>query len=196
MYNRFQLRKKPLNFFVFDQSKKPLTILKHKNMRRLILLMVIIAGTMLTTTAQPHGKRQMSNPNRNEMNCFIPNLTEDQQTQIETLRLEYMKQCNQYQAEIAEMQATKHKLMIADKPDQKSINALIDKISSKQAEMHKATVAHQIAVRNLLTDEQKVVFDNRPMNRKNYGKGRSNEFRGRMGMGMGPFCPMNQNQAK
>ncbi len=148
-------------------------MLKLEFMKRAII------GTLLLTTvafgmmAQPYGKGPNVNPGGQPYYC-IPNLTEQQSQQIEKLRVEHLKKMNTIRAEMEKLRAEKHALMIAEKPDQKVIDAIIDKMAAQRATMQKEQARHHLAVRALLTDEQNVYFDQKTFNKRTvkvWGKG-------------------------
>lgn len=148
----------------------------------------IIAALMLTTVAfgmmaQPYGKGPNVNAGEKPY-CCIPNLTEQQSQQIEKLRVEHLKKMNTMRAEMEKLRSEKHALMIAEKPDQKAIDATIDKMAAQRATMQKEQARYHLAVRALLTDEQKVYFDQKTSNnRKGKGWGKGYGPRGNRGCG-------------
>ncbi len=162
-------------------------------MKRTAIIAAMLIGSMLTATAQPNEKGSRNHEPRMERECILPNLTDEQNAKIETMKIEHLKVRNQHQAEMAELRASKRKLMIAEKPDQKAIDAVLEKMGAKQTEMHKAAAAHKLAIRNLLTDEQKVVFDSRPPKGKHGGRHGNHEGCGHRKMEMHPNCPRNNN---
>lgn len=91
--------------------------------------------------------------------CRIPDLSDEQEAQMTELRNTHFAQVKNLRAELDVLRAEKRKLMIADSPDAKAIDAKIDAMSEIQTQMQKLQVAHHLAVRNLLTAEQKVYYD-------------------------------------
>ncbi len=135
-----------------------------------ILALIFIAG-IETLYAQPgsdeaHGK--MDKKEKCEMApeagmCHnIPNLTEEQQQKITKLQTGMMKEMQGIHDQLAEKHAHLKTLSHAEKPDQNAINKTIDEISDLQAQMMKKRFSHRQEIRNILTDEQKVVFDTNP----------------------------------
>lgn len=86
-------------------------------------------------------------------------LTEDQKAQIEEYRLAHMKSMqslkNQLNIKRAELQAS----ITSDNPEKKEIDVLIDEISNLSEQQMTARIYHQLDVRGILTEEQKVKFD-------------------------------------
>lgn len=119
---------------------------------------------------------------RAQNNCAnLPELTQEQQTKIQDLRTAQIAQTTAHRARMDELRAQKQSMRIAENPDMNQINAIIDQMSALRAEHMKATVAHQQSIREILTPEQRVVFDSRTANgprfenkagnRGNFGRG-------------------------
>jgi len=89
----------------------------------------------------------------------MPDLTQEQMKKIEDLQIAHLKEVNQAKNQIAEKRAHLRTLQSADKVDNTSINKTIDDITTLQNDMMKKNEAHRQAVRNLLTEKQKVIFD-------------------------------------
>jgi Spy/CpxP family protein refolding chaperone len=86
------------------------------------------------------------------------NLTSEQLTRIQELRLEFQKDIlssrMQLQTHYVELRT-----MYMNETDQAKIEAKIDQIDKSELELEKKWMDHQAQIRNLLTDEQKVIFD-------------------------------------
>ena len=153
-----------------------------------------MALVMMTaaSNAQPmHGMRQ--NQPGPGMNCGGPvhsqlNLTEDQQKQITALRVAHQKEMQPLQNDIAIKQAELQKYRSADKPDMAQINSTIDAIGKLKTDLQKKRVAHQLAVRALLTDEQKLIFDAKGSRGGKGGKGGKGGYGGNGGGGCNGGC--------
>jgi Spy/CpxP family protein refolding chaperone len=91
--------------------------------------------------------------------AMIPNLTEDQQKKISDLRTAHQKDMLNLRNDLAIKEAELKKYRTADKPDIALINKTIDEIGKLRTDMEKKRVSHELAVRGLLTDEQKTAFD-------------------------------------
>ncbi|MFT3740577.1 MAG: Spy/CpxP family protein refolding chaperone [Breznakibacter sp.] len=96
----------------------------------------------------------------------IPNLTDEQKSKIEALRVPYQKQIQVFQNKMGELKAHQRTLETADKADLKSINANIDEITKVQNQLLKTQAEHHQQIRGLLTDEQKLWFDQRGDHKK------------------------------
>ncbi|MBN1154117.1 Spy/CpxP family protein refolding chaperone [candidate division KSB1 bacterium] len=101
-----------------------------------------------------------------KMGAGIPDLTTEQQSQIQDLRTAHQKEIIPLEAEL-DVEEINLNEMIKDGKDSKTIENQAKKIGDLKNKLYIKQIQHRIAVRNLLTDEQKVFFDkmkhNRPM---------------------------------
>jgi Spy/CpxP family protein refolding chaperone len=93
--------------------------------------------------------------------CIIPDLTEEQQVQMKELRLARLEKSTQHRNQMDELRARKRNLMTQNDVDNEAINAIIDEMTSLSNVQMKEAVKQRQAVRNILTDEQRVIFDSR-----------------------------------
>ncbi len=106
----------------------------------------------------------------------IPNLTEEQKTQIDAINLKYKKEVLPLHNEIREMRAKITTLTTQDKVNLEEVYALIDAIALKHAEIEKKRTAKHNDIRNLLTEEQRVVFDmHQTKNHSNHSRANGNK---------------------
>jgi len=84
----------------------------------------------------------------------IPNLSDEQKAKLEKLHAEHQKLMAAAKADM-EKQAAEMKALMKDPVDAKKIEAKIDEIAMLKAGMQKKCLAHCLAVRALLTAEQK-----------------------------------------
>lgn len=130
-----------------------------KIMLSLVALMFI--GTTILT-AQTAEKKDSDNTGiccSGRMWQDIPDLTQDQTKKIEDLHIAHLKEVNQLRSQMTEKKAHLRTLQTADKTDNAAINKTIDEITALQNNLMKKNEAHRQAVRNILTDKQKVIFD-------------------------------------
>ncbi len=128
-----------------------------------------VALFVLFVSFESFGQRGMRGNQYGE--CILPDLTEEQQTQIEALRTERIAATTQHRAEMNELRARKRSLTLAENPNMNEINAIIDQMAQKRATQLKALEEHRQEVRNLLTPEQRVIFDSRARNLGRMGQG-------------------------
>ena len=101
-------------------------------------------------------QRGMKNPGPK-----LPDLTEEQEEQIQSLRTDHLKAMLPLKNELNEMKARLRTLSTADNVDMNEINTLIDEMGEIKIRMMKSGAANRQKIRMLLTDEQRVVFDSR-----------------------------------
>ncbi len=109
--------------------------------------------------------------------AFITDLTEDQQKQIDALKLNIIKESISIKNLIGEKQAHLKTISTGDNVDMAAVNKTIDELFALKADLHKKHITFQQDVRKLLTADQKVMFD------IHAGKCK--------GQGMGQGCQMN-----
>lgn len=117
--------------------------------------------------------------------CYYLNLTPEQEQKINDLRVKHLKEVTPLRNELAEKRAHLRTLESADKPDMNAINKTIDEINSLRTKMMKAGAAHRAEVSQLLTDEQRVLFNSRGPRGKGM-KGQQGYMGRGMGLGLGP----------
>jgi len=88
-------------------------------------------------------------------------LNDQQREEIQKIRTEQFNALNQTSNQLREKRARLETLQNADNPDMNEINKAIDEIAALQAQEMKAQAATRQQVRNLLTDEQRAVYDRR-----------------------------------
>ncbi len=146
----------------------------------LVLVAALLLSINLGVMAQQGNGRGNGSGFQNWNNCEnIPDLTEDQQSQIKTLRTAHWKDMQNFRNELGEKRARMQTLRTADKVNMDEINDLIEEMGTIRTNKQKNSVAHHMDVRKLLTDDQKVYFDSRS---------------GRRGAGMGNKCGFRQGQ--
>ncbi|MGC9375221.1 MAG: Spy/CpxP family protein refolding chaperone [Bacteroidales bacterium] len=165
--------------------------MKTKNVKRTTVLMlafIMLAGTQLFAQRGRNLRNDVNRPYQNRQTCWrIPDLTEAQQTKIESLRIEHWKEMNNYRNQMNELRARKRTLNTTDKTDLKEINSVIDRMTEVHNKMMKASAKHRQDVRKQLTDEQKVYFDSMSGRGRGYNRGA-----GRAGAGYGNVRGMGQ----
>ena len=111
----------------------------------------------------------------------IPGLTGEQQDQIRDLRLQQLERTTRHRSSMDELRAEKRSRMIGDDADIEAIHHLIDQMTELRNARLKENVEHRQAIRELLTDEQRVIFDSRTT--RGPGRGTSMGQMGRHGRG-------------
>ena len=123
--------------------------------------------------------------NGQHMQNFL-NLSDEQKEELKILRVKHYKEMKPIRAEMGELQARQLTLMSQEEVDVKSVNILIDQKTSLMNVMQKKKVNHQLAFREILTDEQIMMLDQKRMlaGKRKAGRGQKMNHSGR-GRGMG-----------
>ncbi len=127
----------------------------------MIIWISLLSGLILLGQT-PEGKRKGYCGNSKgvtRMENKIPDLTEDQKEKINDLRIDMFKEIQPVRNQLGELRAAFHTLMTSDNPDTKAIEKNIDARTNLQAELMKSHARYRIAVSNLLTDDQRVIFN-------------------------------------
>lgn len=157
--------------------------MKNTKMKtNLVLVAALLLSINLGVMAQQGNGRGYGPGWQNGNFCEnIPDLTEDQESQIQTLRTAHWKDMQNFRNELGEKRAKMQTLQTADNVNMDEINNLIEEMGTIRTNKQKSAVAHRMDVRNLLTDDQKVYFDSRAGkrgagmgNRCGFGQGRGN----------------------
>jgi hypothetical protein len=110
--------------------------------------------------------------------------TDDQKAKIKEIRMASYKEMKALRNQLGELKAKEQTLTTADKADMNAINANIDEITKVQNKMMKIKASNLQQIRNLLTDEQKMIFDSHGMDKGMWHKrsmhGDGDGFRGQM----------------
>jgi Spy/CpxP family protein refolding chaperone len=142
----------------------------HKKIFRVLALaafvaMVVIAPLQAAPDCQKKGDQEKKMDKECTMKaegCMmlknIPNLSDEQKAKLEKLHAEMQKMMETAKADM-EKQAMEMKALMKDPVDLKKAEAKIDEIAMMKAGMQKKCLAHRLAVRALLTAEQKAKFD-------------------------------------
>lgn len=118
----------------------------------------------------------------------LPGITQEQLDKIDALHVEKLKENQQLRNQLNEKRARLRTLSTADQPDSKAIDATIDEMTVLRAAIQKNNMAKMQEIRQLLTDEQRVVFDARGPGKRGRGMmGAAGQ--GRRGPGFRDDCP-------
>lgn len=93
----------------------------------------------------------------------ILNLTEAQQEELSALRVKHFKVMNPLRAEMGELNARERTLMAQEEIDIKALHKVIDQQTDLSNTIQKKQLDNRIACRNILTEEQQVIFDQQRM---------------------------------
>ena len=99
-------------------------------------------------------------------------MSDDLKTSLNQAHLELLKKEQPVTNQLNELNAQLQTLTTGKTVDYKKVDKLIDERASLQLELARLRTNHRQEVRNQLSDEDKIWFDNRPM--KNRGNQRPN----------------------
>lgn len=121
---------------------------KHVAVAVIFGLLLASAGVVLAQPAGPKG------PEMGRVWAQLK-LTDDQRKQLQELRLKLAKETLPLRNELGVKRLELKQLMLADKPNLKAIEAKIDEIKKLEAALQKKRVENRLAVRSILTPEQR-----------------------------------------
>ena len=118
------------------------------------------------------------------------NLTEEQELSIEKLRLKMQKESIPLHTELKSLHDAHRLMVIDDKASDSEIEKNLRKQNEIRTDLGLMRVKHLREVRSLLTDEQRVTFDNHYLTKGKRGpRGPHAERPGRRMQRGGPDCP-------
>lgn len=135
----------------------------------LLSTLAIGLGASTPVLAEQHGKdkgmRMMQYGG-----SWKASLTDEQRTKIAKLKLDYKKKKYPLKTQLKKAKVEFALLMISDNPNQTSINKKIDQIVKLKSQKMRLKVNHKIAVRKLLNEQQRVMFDMKVLKKAYHGK--------------------------
>ena len=150
----------------------------------LVLALALAAGTAISQPANQPQVRSDKAPMGGRMAIMQKlNLTDEQQTQIRKLHVDFQKKQIQNEAKIRLARLDLMQMMQADKPDRSAIEKTIRDISALQTDTKLARVDQIFAIKNVLTPEQQKMAKQLLMERRSGMRGRMQMFH-RQGPGM------------
>ncbi len=151
----------------------------------LMMVMLLISSQSFGQRARNMRQDRPANPQSGA--CLnLDDLTEAQESEISDLRTTQLEQRLQYRNQMDELRARKRTLQTQPDADLSAINQVIDQMADLRSEMMKQAAAHRQQIRELLTEEQRVIFDSRTMQAgagRGMGHGPMGGQQGRMGRG-------------
>ena len=126
-------------------------------------------------------ERRPEQPARGTMEyCqLIPDLTEEQEEAIKELRLDQMERNTHHRNKMDELRVRKRNIMAGTTSG--DVDEIIDEMTELRNTQMKENVRHRESVRDLLTEDQRIVFDRQVMRR--------HDRRGGMGRDRGHHSP-------
>lgn len=131
-----------------------------KKLMSTIGVIALLMGTSFAQDAAPSKEMRQGKQGKHQaMLQELPGLTENQKAQIKDIREESREKMEPQREEMKKLRAKMMELKSAENPDQEQINRLIDEQAKLKAQMEKTRTASELKVRELLTPEQRKVFD-------------------------------------
>ncbi|MBN2893979.1 MAG: hypothetical protein JXL97_19070 [Bacteroidales bacterium] len=146
--------------------------MKTKKLKHLGFLLII----MLLSVNFSFAQENTPPPPPNGPMCmnFIPNLTDDQNNKIDALQLDLQKTTNPLKAEL-EIKHAEMKVLNASDASMDKKEAKLKEINELHFKLDLAKTEYHHNVRNLLSEEQKVAFDNWTINHDNHRGNKHNK---------------------
>ena len=149
-----------------------------KTLRITVALIALIIGISFTLSAQVDNNRpekptkENKRPAPPEGSQFqpppppvlpgIPNLTKEQNESIKKLQLKISQDVLPIENEVREKEAHLNTLTSVKTPDMDAIYKVVDEIAVQKVKIAKLQIAHDMDIRKVLDDEQRLIFDRRP----------------------------------
>ena len=119
------------------------------------MLLVLYLSPMVMAQCKGHGEKHGAQ----KCEGHNLNLTEEQKSKIEELRLAHHKKILPLKTDLNNKKTELKLLMAIDNPDMKKIESVIEEMGKIKVQIHKSCIQHKLEVRKLLTPEQQKKFD-------------------------------------
>jgi len=143
----------------------------------IIVSVLLISGSLSAQKGNMNGMKGNKNMmySNYQKNSFqnIPNITDEQKTQLKTKRTAMMKEVLPLRNSLKEKMAHLNTLSSATEVNMKAINKQIESIGKDKVAIMKIRAKFRQEVRKVLTDDQRIYFDmhNNMMKNKGYHHG-------------------------
>lgn len=138
-------------------------LLRPKQIVLPVLVGLLIAGSAFAQTPmmEPEPGKGMGECRMSKDRSMIPGLTEEQQARFKAMKVEHMKAMQALRNQMGEKNARLRTLTTGDKVNMTEVNKMIDEIGGLRTKMMKLKEQHRQDVRQMLNDEQRLLFDAR-----------------------------------
>ncbi|MCL3780301.1 periplasmic heavy metal sensor [Prolixibacteraceae bacterium JC049] len=135
-------------------------------MKTRFAFLILMVFAVITAGAQPRGKKHNAmkgqRVKQHERHMMMKlNLSDEQKESMKAIRLEAYKESKPLRDQLRELKAKQQTLTTAEKADMKSIDKNIDAMSKVQNKLAKLRARNHQKIRSLLTEEQRIKFDER-----------------------------------
>jgi Spy/CpxP family protein refolding chaperone len=127
---------------------------------KLLPAIIVVLGISISAVAQPPRRGPM--PHRSMAHghgLLYLDMSEEQEQQVKQLRLAHVKDVQPLRDEVKINRLKINTLMKNDDPDMEQIVSLVEANGKLLTQIQIKSIRLKINVRNLLTDEQKIIFD-------------------------------------
>ncbi len=140
-----------------DVNNPVIKNIKIMKTKLLFFSVLVISGLMFSNIG--FAQQDCKSKSGDNKTCIMDELTPDQTKKVEAIKLESDRKITLYKADLKIKKAEYDKLMIAESPVKKDIDAKIDEMSVLKSNIQKENVNRRLSIRNELTPEQRVKFD-------------------------------------
>ena len=135
----------------------------------------MLMATSINAQPNRHGARGMTYGAGQGRSAYL-DLTEAQSEEITKLHTDHYTTMKPLRANMVEIKAKEHTLLSQESVDLKAVDEVIDQQTELMNKMRKLQTKHQVAVKNVLSDEQMMKLDLRKrhsarMSQGRYGRG-------------------------
>lgn len=120
-----------------------------------IFLLTLVLSTGLQAQAKHRGGQGSQYAHQgNQFHGKALDLSEDQQSELKSLRLENYTSMKPLKNKMAELKAKERTLMSEQKVNLNEVNSVIDEQTKLSSQIRKMQAAHKVKVKSVFTDEQ------------------------------------------
>ena len=130
-----------------------------KTLKKLPLVFLLSVFVFAAPLANAQKQGQGARANSNRIESVITDLSDKQKEDINALRTSNIKESQQIKNQMDIKRAELRALQQVDSPDMDAINKKIEERAALRTDLEKRTAMHRQSVRNVLTDEQRVLYD-------------------------------------
>ena len=142
-----------------------------------VFLLAVLMTTAVNAQSMRHGGRGVAY-GEGEGRIGKLDLTEAQSEEITTLRTEHYKTMKPLRARMVEIKAKERTLLSEESVNLKAVDKVIDQQTDLMNQMRKLQTKHQVAVKNILSDEQVMKLEQRLRHSARMGQGRKGRGEG------------------
>ena len=119
---------------------------------------------------QERGKDRMEEPNKRRQALRIPDLSDEQKSQMKAFKISFEKESLPLKNQINELEASLQSLITMDELNKKEVSRVVDDIASTKATLMKKHVDHTAEIKMILNEEQKVFFNKHLLAKKGHSR--------------------------